>query len=182
MAVRGSLLLLLGAATGARAGTVEVLHDNWGVPHIYAETERDLFFLHGYCQAQDRLWQMEGLRRVAAGRLAELRADAVVVDRFARTLGWPKLAAEEWEQLQAEATGESAGAAAAAGAVGMLLAFADGVNQFIAECKASGGKGNMLRTGPLPFFFMLAGIEPEPWSPVDTLGILRVLCYQMNVK
>ena len=158
----------------------EVIRDEFGVPHIYAETERDLFFLHGYCQAQDRLWQMEGLRRVAAGRLAELRADAVVVDRFARTLGWPKLAAEEWEQLQAEATGESAGAAAAAGAVGMLLAFADGVNQFIAECKASGGKGNMLRTGPLPFFFMLAGIEPEPWSPVDTLGILRVLCYQMN--
>ena len=53
MAVRGSLLLLLGAAAGARAGTVEVLHDNWGVPHIYASDDAAMAFGYGYSTAED---------------------------------------------------------------------------------------------------------------------------------
>ena len=60
------------------------------------------------------------------------------------------------------------------------LCAQDGVNEFIQKATAAGGKGNMLNGGPLPMLFMLLGIDPEPWQPEDTLGILRVLCYQMN--
>jgi len=153
----------------------EILRDEHGVPHIYAESEHDLFFLHGFCQAEDRLWQMEGLRRVAAGRVSEMMGPAALtVDTFARTLGWSRRAAEEWQLLLASADPN------AVKAVAMLTAYCDGVNAFIQQATAQGGKGNMLNGGPLPMFFMLLGIDPEPWRPEDTLGILRVLCYQMN--
>ena len=153
----------------------EVLRDEFGVPHIYAETEHDLFLLHGFCQAEDRLWQMEGLRRVAAGRVSELMGPgALTVDKFARTLGWSRRAAEEWRLLcQSEDPN-------ATRAVAMLTAYCDGVNAFIDQAAAEGGRGNMLNAGRLPFFFMLLKVDPEPWRPEDTLGILRVLCYQMN--
>src|SRR5689334_5369309 len=52
--------------------SVEVRRDRWGVPHIYARTEHDLFFAQGFVAAQDRLWQMEMWRRQAEGRLAEV--------------------------------------------------------------------------------------------------------------
>ena len=66
---------------------VTVLRDPWGVPHIYAETQDDLFFAQGFVAAQDRLWQMELWRRTAEGRLAEiLGPEAVDRDRFARLL------------------------------------------------------------------------------------------------
>ena len=153
----------------------EILRDEFGVPHIYAETEHDLFFLHGFCQAEDRLWQMEGLRRVAAGRVSEMMGPvALTVDKFARTLGWSRRAAEEWRLLCSSDDANSTKA------VAMLRAYCDGVNAFIDQAAAQGGRGNMLNGGPLPFFFMLLKIDPEPWRPEDTLGILRVLCYQMN--
>ena len=66
---------------------VEVLRDRWGVPHIYAENEQDLFFAQGFIHAQDRMWQMEMNRRSTAGRLAEvLGKDAVGLDRRMRSL------------------------------------------------------------------------------------------------
>src|SRR5687767_9609097 len=69
-------------------GPVEIIRDSWGVLHIYAKDEHDLFFAQGYVQAQDRLWQMEMSRRVADGTLASMMGPAVVpVDRIMRTLG-----------------------------------------------------------------------------------------------
>src|SRR5215208_4837659 len=66
---------------------VTVLRDPWGVPHIYAETQDDLFFAQGFVAAQDRLWQMELWRRAGEGKLAEiLGPEAVDRDRFARLL------------------------------------------------------------------------------------------------
>src|SRR5262245_24607736 len=66
---------------------VTVLRDPWGVPHIFAETQDDLFFAQGFVAAQDRLWQMEIWRRTGEGRLAELLGpEAVDRDRFARLL------------------------------------------------------------------------------------------------
>jgi acyl-homoserine lactone acylase PvdQ len=153
----------------------EILRDSFGVAHIYAACERDAFFLHGYAQAQDRLWQMEGLRRVGKGRLAEMVGEtALHLDRFARTMDWAGLASREWEALQRS---EDKGAA---GAVLMLQAFAEGVNARIEECQRTGGRGNLMAGGALPMFFMLVGVDPEPWSPVDTLAILRVMAFQMN--
>src|SRR5215467_12958821 len=64
---------------------VEVRRDRWGVPHIYARTQHDVFFAQGFVAAQDRLWQMDMWRRTAEGRLAEvLGASAVERDRLAR--------------------------------------------------------------------------------------------------
>ena len=66
---------------------VEILRDVHGIPHIYAQSEPDLFFAMGYAMAQDRLWQMEFYRRVGTGRLAEiLGKEALEADRHFRTL------------------------------------------------------------------------------------------------
>src|SRR5690606_35051141 len=74
---------------------VEVLYDEWGVPHIYAQHEEDAYYAFGYVHAQDRLFQMEMLRRAASGRLAEvLGPDLVDVDKFFRTLGINQFAKE----------------------------------------------------------------------------------------
>ena len=65
---------------------VTVLRDPWGIPHIYAETQEDLFFAQGFVAAQDRLFQMELMRRGAQGRLAELAGPAEVWDCSDRPL------------------------------------------------------------------------------------------------
>ncbi|HEX9754707.1 MAG TPA: penicillin acylase family protein, partial [Gemmatimonadales bacterium] len=66
---------------------VEVRRDRWGIPHIYARTQHDLFFAQGFVAAQDRLWQIDMWRRVGEGRLAEVLGPAFVErDRFARLL------------------------------------------------------------------------------------------------
>ncbi|MBP8156719.1 MAG: penicillin acylase family protein, partial [Leadbetterella sp.] len=68
---------------------VEVLYDNHGIPHIYAQNEEDLFYSFGYVHAQDRLFQMEVLRRLADGRLSELFGEpALESDKFFRTLSF----------------------------------------------------------------------------------------------
>ena len=77
-------------------GPVEIVRDRWGVPHIYAESEEDLFFAQGYVHAQDRMWQMELQRRAGAGRLAEILGEpAVEIDRAFRTLGTNRAAEDE---------------------------------------------------------------------------------------
>ena len=69
-------------------GEVEVYYDKYGVPHIYAKSEEDAYFALGYVHAQDRLFQMELLRRVGGGRLAEiLGKDLIPTDKLFRTLG-----------------------------------------------------------------------------------------------
>ncbi len=89
---------LLGARGGKRSGTisglpvsrpVEILSDRFGIPHIYAENENDLFTAQGYVHARDRLWQMESARRVAASRMAEVAGPALVaLDHFSLLAGF----------------------------------------------------------------------------------------------
>src|SRR5207247_255262 len=64
---------------------VQVLRDEWGIPHIYAQNTDDLFFAQGFVMAQDRLWQMDTWRRVHQGRLSEVAGPAAIqADRLAR--------------------------------------------------------------------------------------------------
>ncbi|MBI3462288.1 MAG: penicillin acylase family protein, partial [Planctomycetes bacterium] len=85
-----------------RAG-VEIERDKWGIPHIYAHNDEDLFFAFGYAQAQDRLFQLDYLRRKGAGRLAEiLGPDGLELDVLARTVGTPRIAQTEWGRLADE--------------------------------------------------------------------------------
>ena len=68
---------------------VEVIYDDYAIPHIYAQNEEDLFYAFGYVHAQDRLFQMEILRRLADGRLSELFGEpAIESDKFFRTLSF----------------------------------------------------------------------------------------------
>ena len=130
---------------------VHVLRDQWGVPHIYAQSTEDLFFAQGYVIAQDRLWQMEMWRRGAEGRLAEvLGTGAVARDKQARLLKYRgPVDDRELTVYHPEARK-------------IMTAYAAGVNAFIADAT---------RSSKLPVEFVLTGITPEPWT-VETL-ILR---------
>ncbi len=142
---------------------VIVAWDKWGVPHIYAKSERDLAFAFGYVQAMDRLWQMDLERRLAAGRLSELLGQpAFETDLFFRTMGLRIGAVRTWGALEAGAFPELKAA---------LEAFAAGVNAAIKD---------MERSGTLPVEYKLLGVEPEPWEPIDTLLVDRLICWGLT--
>ena len=140
--VEGSLRV-----TGLKAD-VQVLRDQWGVPHIYAQSADDLFFAQGYVLAQDRLWQMEMWRRGAEGRLAEvLGAGAVARDKQTRLLKY-RGAIDDRELAVYHPDARR-----------IMTAYVAGVNAFIGEAT---------RSAKLPVEFVLTGITPEPWT-VETL-------------
>ncbi len=136
---------------------VEVLRDRWGVPHIYAQNEPDLWFAQGFVHAQDRLWQMEQARRVAAGRISEgVGAAGVPIDRFARVIGFRRLAAQQVEHLHPAAREH-------------LDSYVAGVNAFLTRYRHR-----------LPLEFTLLGLKPEPWSAVDTASISLLLGWALT--
>ena len=128
---------------------VTVLRDPWGIAHIFAETQDDLFFAQGFVAAQDRLWQMELWRRTGEGRLAELLGPAAVDrDRFARLLRYRGDLTAEYESYAPDARS-------------ILEAFVRGINAFIES-----------HHDRLPIEFQLAGVQPEPWTPEACLSRL----------
>jgi penicillin G amidase len=127
---------------------VTVERDNWGVPHIRASSLEDLAEAQGYVMAQDRLWQLDLLRRVARGQLSEVLGPLTLnVDKDFRTLNFGRAAQRDLGQLDPESRG-------------MLEAYARGVNRFIE------GHGKRL-----PMEFTLLKYKPQPWQPTDTLVI-----------
>ncbi|MBC7852727.1 MAG: penicillin acylase family protein, partial [Pirellulaceae bacterium] len=103
--------------------SVEIQRDQWGIPHIYAKDDRDLYFGLGYAMAQDRLFQLDYLRRKGLGRLAEvLGKSGLESDTVARTVGLNRIAAAEWNRLPDEVQG-------------VLKSFAAGVNLLIEQSK-----------------------------------------------
>jgi penicillin amidase len=130
---------------------VTVLRDPWGVPHIYAQNQHDLFFAQGFVAAQDRLFQMELWKRVGQGRLAEIFGPAYLErDINARRLAYRGSMSDEYASYSADAKQ-------------ILEAFTQGINAEIALRTAPGGPG-------LPLEFQLAGFAPEPWKPEDCLS------------
>jgi penicillin G amidase len=135
---------------------VEVWRDTLGVPHIWAGTENDLFFAQGYVHAQDRLWQMELLRRVAEGRLAEvLGADLLASDIFLRTVGIWRAAGDQEEVLDTAARQT-------------LEAYAAGVNAAIDGW-----------SGALPPELVALGIRPEPWTVRHSLAVEKIMAWDL---
>jgi penicillin amidase len=125
---------------------VEVLYDEWGIPHIYAQHEEDAYYALGYVHAQDRLFQMEMLRRAASGRLAEvLGPELVDVDKFFRTLGINHFAKEHAAKFL---SGDTASFQRAA------HAYQKGINHFI-------------NTGKVPLEFSIMGIPKQEFTPED---------------
>ena len=138
---------------------VTVLRDRWGVAHIYAQNQHDLFFAQGFVAAQDRLFQMELWKRSGQGRLAEvLGASALQRDINARLLSYHGDMKAEYESYSPDTQQ-------------ILEAFTAGINAYIASRMAAGGPG-------LPFEFQLAGFSPEPWKPADCLN--RMAAFSMT--
>jgi len=152
-----SLILLIIASFSVRAGitlpgleaSVTLVRDNNGVPHIYADNEHDLFFMQGRVHAQDRLFQMDLLRRSAAGTLAEVIGEpALQSDVEARTIGLNRaavrsLAAHPRQMLD------------------LLQAYSDGVNSFLDQAEAA---------GQLPPEYGLLGLSTvKRWEPLDSV-------------
>ena len=127
---------------------VRIDRDERGIPHIFADAETDLFFGFGFATAQDRLFQLDYLRRRGAGRLSEvIGVSQLETDRTARTVGLPQIAAREWEQLPADSRR-------------LIQAYSDGINAWI---EVVGDR--------LPIEFDLLGYRPGPWTPQDCLLI-----------
>lgn len=144
---------------GGLTAPVTVERDDRGVVTIRAQTRTDGYFALGFAHAQDRLFQMDLMRRVAAGRLAEVvGAEAVPTDKLMRTLGLYTMA-----EQQAEAAGPDLKSA--------LDAYAAGVNAFLAQ-----------RSGALPIEFLLLRYKPEKWRPADSLAWGRIMALQLSAN
>ncbi len=138
--------------------SVTIIRDRNAIPHIQASSASDAYFALGFVHAQDRLWQMEAMRRVGAGRLAEIvGARALDLDRMMRTLGLYRLVEESYGTLAPDVREA-------------LDAYAAGVNSFLAT-----------RQGALPPEFLLLGHVPEPWQPADSLVWGKLMEMQLSV-
>jgi penicillin amidase len=133
------------------AAPAEIVVDRWGIPHLYAASVRDAFFLQGYNAARDRLWQIDLWRKRGLGRLSASFGPAYVPqDRAARLLLYRGDMAGEWAAYDPAAKAE-------------VEAFVAGVNAYVAEVKAG--------TKPLPVEFKVTASQPEGWAPEDVLRI-----------
>lgn len=133
---------------------VKVFYDTYGIPHIYADNEEDALRALGYVHAQDRLWQMELLRRVAKGRLSEVFGeDLLKTDKFFLSLGIDDNSAKTVANLDLQ--GRTAI---------VSQAYLDGVNEFIEK-------------GPTPIEFYLTGLEKEPFSLEDMYNAVGYMAF-----
>ncbi len=136
------------------SGEVEVYYDDYGVPHIYAGNEADAYRALGYVHAQDRLWQMELVRRIAAGRLSELFGpDLLKTDKFFKGLGIEYASAKAIQKLDTSS-----------GAYLLSKAYLDGVNSFI-------------ESGTTPIEFRLLGIEKETYDLNDMYNVFGYMAF-----
>jgi penicillin amidase len=141
---------------GGLHSPVEVLRDRNGVPHIYAASVADAYFALGFVHAQDRLWQMEVSRRIAAGRLAEILGPAALnADRLFRTLGIHSVARANLKHY-------------GAGSRRLLEAYSAGVNAFIDSRPV------------LPPEFWIFRVAPEPWTPADSIAWVKVMAWDLG--
>jgi penicillin G amidase len=144
-------------------GDVEVLRNAYGVPTVYADTPEDLFRAQGFLHAQDRFWEMDFRRLLAAGRLSEIAGEsAIETDTFLRSLGWRAIAEEEVGLLSPDA-------------LRYYEAYAAGVNAWLEQTPAG--------TRGIQYLLLdLQGLdrEPEPWTVADSLSFIRVVAWDLR--
>jgi penicillin amidase len=140
---------------------VEIVRDNANVPHIFGQTNEDVYFALGYAHAQDRLWQMTMLRRTAQGRLSELFGERTLrIDEVLRRFDLYTAAVASVEVQDAETTAA-------------LSAYARGVNAWLSEVN-EGARG---RGAPEMWLFNHA---IAPWQPADSLVILKLMALDLT--
>ncbi len=136
---------------------VTVFRDSMGIPHIYADNEEDLYRTVGYVMAQDRLWQMDLMRRITTGRLSEVLDPGLVeADRLFRALDFPKKSQMVIAQTDPD----------------ILLcmeAFTDGINQFITRNQKK-----------LSFEFTMLGYKPDPWKVEHTFNLIGYMAWDLS--
>jgi len=124
----------------------QIHRDMWGIPHIEAKSLEDAMFLQGYATAQDRLWQLDALRRSTAGELAEVAGRAVLpMDQNARRVGYRRTADLQAAHMEPQDRA-------------LFAAYARGVNHFMDS-----------QRDRLPPEFVLLGYQPRPWTISDSL-------------
>lgn len=126
----------------------QIIRDQWGIPHVRAESSHDAFLLNGFVHAQDRMWQMEAALRRATGRFAEMAGpQALPADQLARRLGSEKASRRDYAALNAESRA-------------MLEAYSEGVNAWI-----DGGNSTAEHD--------LLGMTPMRWEPWFSVAVMR---------
>jgi penicillin amidase len=155
--VHGSLPQTTGALrVSGLDGPVEIVRDQDGVPHIFAQSDHDALFGLGYVHAQDRLWQMEMNRRIGNGRLSELLGESTLsIDKFQRTMGYRRAAESAYTVLNEQSKLA-------------LEAYAKGVNAWI-------GEGHTL-----PPEFLILGAQPEEWTVYDSLVWAKMMAWDLG--
>lgn len=139
--------------------SVEIYRDRFGVPHIVADNESDLYFALGYTHAQERLWQMDLYRRIAEGRLSEIFGkDVLEYDKLFRTIGINKSAARFYQNLSERSKN-------------ILLSYCDGVNEFISNHNKN-----------LPLEFDVLNYKPDYWKPEHSLMLIRLMGWELNLS
>jgi penicillin amidase len=145
------------------SGPVDVKRDGYGIPQIYASSDEDLFMAQGYVQAQDRFYEMDVRRHMTAGRLSEMFGKGQVKnDELLRTLGWDRIAKEEYDTKLSASTKK------------YLQAYAKGVNAYL---QGKDGKDISLEYAALGF---TNDYKPEKWTPVDSISWLKAMAWDLR--
>ena len=133
---------------------VNIYYDNIGVPHIYAQNQSDAYIALGYAHAQDRLWQMELVRRISAGRLSEIFGkDLIKTDKFFLGLGIENAGIKTIKNL--DTTTQS---------YKLTQSYLNGINQFIED-------------GSTPVEYILIGIEKEKFTLKDIYNVFGYMSF-----
>jgi penicillin amidase len=145
------------------SGPVEVKRDGHGIPQIYADSDEDLFRAQGFVQAQDRFWEMDVRRHMTSGRLSEMfGSEQVETDAFLRTLGWRRVAQQEYDTKLSAETKK------------FLKAYAEGVNAYL---EGRSAEEISVEYAALAF---TNNYKPEPWSPVDSVAWLKAMAWDLR--
>ncbi|GBD20681.1 Penicillin acylase 2 [bacterium HR28] len=135
---------------------VTIVRDRWGIPHISAQTDHDAWFALGFCQAQDRTFQLEFLRRLIRGELAEIVGPpGLTFDRLARRIGFRRASIRQLSHLPNDIHAQ--------------------VDAFLAGIRAGLEHGLPAR----PLEFLLLRTEPQPWDAADVLGLVKFLSFAL---
>lgn len=145
-------------ATDSVYSDVNLYRNNFGIPHIIAQTDNDMFFMLGFTEAQDRLWQIDYLRRKAKGETAEIFGESEIpYDKFIKSLELDNLAHRTWNSMSRESRSS-------------LISFTNGINFYLSKYSKK-----------LPFEFGYLEYSPKKWLPTDCIAIFKYFSLQMSV-
>lgn len=133
----------------------EVRTDEHGLPHLFAGSEDDLFFLQGYLTARERMFQMDLTRLAGRGELSTYLGEATVsADKLLKTIGFYRAAEEEYRLLPPESKAA-------------VEAYVRGVNAYLSSAR-------------LPIEYTILGVKPQPWKPQDSVVAALLMAYSLN--